>query len=137
MITIINFGMGNIGSIANMIKRIGYRSEITSDISQIELAEKIILPGVGRFDKAIQNLKSLDLYDLIKKKAIKDKTPILGICLGMQIMCNKSEEGKEPGLGLVDAEVRKLTLSENSKIKIPHMGWNLIEQKKKIHYLRE
>jgi len=126
MITIINYGMGNLGSIANMIKRIGYSSEITSDISKIESAEKIILPGVGHFDKAMQNIVSLGLLDVIKKKALEDKTPILGICLGMQLMCKRSEEGRESGLELIDAEVKKFSFPENQKLKIPHMGWNII-----------
>lgn len=130
MITIINYGMGNLGSISNMIKRIGYSSEITSDISKITSAEKIILPGVGNFDKAMQNIVSLKLLDVIKKKAIEDKTPMLGICLGMQLMCKRSEEGKEPGLGLIDAKVKKFSFPLDKKLKIPHMGWNLVSTQK-------
>lgn len=105
MVTIIDYGMGNLGSISNMINHIGYGSVITSDISLIESAEKIILPGVGNFDKAMLNIRSLGLLPVIKEKAIRYKTPTLGICLGMQLMCNKSEEGLEVGLGFIDAEV--------------------------------
>jgi len=130
MITIINFGMGNLGSIANMIKRIGYSSEITSDISKITSAEKIILPGVGSFDKAMQNIANLGLLDVIKTKVLENKTQILGICLGMQLMCKNSEEGKEPGLGLIDAEVKKFSFPLDKKLKIPHMGWNLVSTQK-------
>lgn len=125
MITIIDYGMGNLGSIVNMIKRIGYSSEVTSDISKIASAEKIILPGVGHFDKAMQNISGLGLLDIIKKKALNDKTPMLGICLGMQLMCKSSEEGKEKGIGLIDADVKRFFFEENKKLKIPHMGWNL------------
>lgn len=125
MITIIDYGMGNLGSIANMIKYLGYESEVTSDITKIESAEKLILPGVGHFDKAMKNINSLGLYDVIINKSLN--TQMLGICLGMQIMCNSSEEGKEKGLGLIDAEVIKFNFIENHKLKIPHMGWNLIK----------
>jgi imidazole glycerol-phosphate synthase subunit HisH len=130
MITVVNYGMGNLGSIVNMIKRIGSISEVTSDLSKIASAEKIILPGVGNFDRAMQNIVSLDLFDVIKKKAVVDKIPIIGICLGMQLMCKSSEEGKENGLGIIDAEVIKFSFHENQKLKIPHMGWNQICIKK-------
>jgi glutamine amidotransferase len=130
LVTIIDYGMGNLGSIANMIKHIGYRSLITSDISQIESADKIILPGVGNFDKAMLNIKSMGLLTMIKQKAITEKKPMLGICLGMQLMCKKSEEGNETGLEFIDAEVIRFFFSENQKLKIPHMGWNLVEEKK-------
>ena len=129
-VTIIDYGMGNLGSIANMIKHIGHNSLITSDITRIETAEKIILPGVGNFDKAMINIISLGLLPVIKEKAITQKTPILGICLGMQLMCKYSEEGSEKGLGFIDAEVIKFSFPENYKLKIPHMGWNLVEEKK-------
>ncbi len=130
MIVIIDYGMGNIGSITNMIKRIGYSAEVSSDISQIQAATKIILPGVGHFDMAMQNIASLGLFDIIKKKALEDKTPILGICLGMQIMCKHSEEGKEAGLGIIDAEVKRFHFSADLKLKVPHMGWNIVEPNK-------
>jgi len=130
MITIIDYGMGNLGSIINMIKRIGYSSEVTFDISQIQAASKIILPGVGHYDKAMQNIASLGLKEIILKKALIDKTPMLGICLGMQIMGNQSEEGIEKGLGLIDADFKKFSFSSDSKLKIPHMGWNTIETNK-------
>lgn len=130
MITIIDYGMGNLGSIANMIKRIGYTSEITSDADKITNAEKIILPGVGKFDKAMQNLVNLKLIDIIKDKALYKQTPILGICLGMQLMAKTSEEGKEKGLGLIDASVKRFSFPKDEQLKIPHMGWNLINIQK-------
>jgi glutamine amidotransferase len=129
-IVIIDYKMGNIGSIANMIKRIGYQCEITSDTSIIQAAEKIILPGVGHFDKAMQNIASLGLKEIIINKALIDKTPMLGICLGMQIMGNQSEEGVEKGLGIIDADFKKFSFLPDLKLKIPHMGWNTIETKK-------
>jgi len=130
MITIIDYGMGNLGSIVNMIKKIGYKSEITNDISIIETAEKLILPGVGSFDRAMNNLEELNLIDVLKTKVIKEKTPILGICLGMQLMANNSEEGNKNGLGFINGDVKKFSFNEKNKLKIPHMGWNLIDPQK-------
>lgn len=128
-ITIIDYGMGNLGSIVNMIKFIGYKSHITSSISQIEDAGKIILPGVGHFDKAMHNINTLGLTEVIRKKSGAG-TPVLGICLGMQLLCKSSEEGSEAGLGLIDAEVKKFRFDGGENLKIPHMGWNLADQKK-------
>lgn len=118
--------MGNLGSVANMIKKLGNSYIITSQLEKIREAKKIILPGVGSFDKALSNLIDLGLLDLVKEKAIIEKIPILGICLGMQIMCKSSEEGKKEGLGLIDAEVKRFKFEKDSKLKIPHMGWNII-----------
>jgi len=127
-LVIIDYGMGNLGSISNMIKHIGYSSIISSEISKVKSADKIILPGVGHFDRAMTNIKSLGLYDIIKHKATKEKIPILGICLGMQIMCENSEEGSEIGLNLINANVRRFSFKDNNLLKIPHMGWNYTEQ---------
>ena len=124
MITIIDYGMGNLGSIFNMFKYLGIESSITSDFKEIDNASKIILPGVGAFDKAIINIKNLNLFDLIKKKALIDKIPFLGICLGMQLLTNKSEEGNLKGFGFIDGEVKKFRFNDNQRLKIPHMGWN-------------
>jgi len=130
VITIVDYGMGNLGSIANMIKKIGHYSEITSDISKIETASKIILPGVGSFDRAIKNLEDLGLVEVLKENVLQNKIPILGICLGMQIMTKNSEEGEKNGLGLLDAYVQRFKYQEDRKLKIPHMGWNLVTQQK-------
>lgn len=135
VVTVIDYGMGNIGSICNMLKYIGARALVTSDRLQIERAEKLILPGVGHFDKAISNIKALDLFDAIKFKALEEKVPILGICLGMQLMCNSSEEGSEPGLSLVDATVNKFTFASPTNLKVPHMGWNTIKIAKESQLL--
>jgi glutamine amidotransferase len=129
MITIIDYGMGNLGSIANMLKRIGGQCRITSAHEEIEIAEKIILPGVGHFDKAMENIEKLKLFEIIRSKVLIDKTPILGICLGMQLMCKSSEEGTRRGLGLVDADVKRFQFSHNN-LKVPHMGWNIASPKK-------
>ncbi len=124
MITIIDYGMGNLGSIHNMIKKIGYQSEITADVEAIRRASKIILPGVGAFDKAMSNLANLNLIEVIREKAAAE-TPLLGICLGMQLLAEGSEEGVLPGLGLIRGKVKQFVLP--SGYKVPHMGWNTVD----------
>lgn len=116
--------MGNLGSILNMFKRIGAVVTLSSSVKDIEAAEKLILPGVGAFDQAIKNLSELDLIPSLENKVIKDRTPFLGICLGMQLLSYRSAEGSEKGLGWIDAETLKLPGS--NKLKIPHMGWNTV-----------
>ena len=130
MITIIDYGMGNLGSVANMIKKVGGKSVITSDKEDIKKAKKILLPGVGAFDNAVKNLKSLDLWDLIKEKVLEEKISIIGICLGMQLLTKGSEEGDLEGFGFIDAYAKKFKF-ENSDLKIPHMGWNIVKLQKK------
>jgi len=129
MITIINYGMGNLGSVQNMLKRIGVKSFITSDINEIEKAEKIILPGVGAFDAAISKIDELNLRPILSYMAKEKKVPFLGICLGMQLLTESSEEGVLKGLNFVTAKTIKFKFPENSDLKIPHMGWNLVTKK--------
>lgn len=125
MIVIINYGMGNLYSIRNMLKKIGYQSEISDDPAVINQASKLILPGVGAFDKAMQNLASLNLIDTLQHKVMADKVPVLGICLGMQIMTTGSEEGTAKGLSWVNASTHKfLSDKDGPQLRIPHMGWN-------------
>lgn len=131
MIAIVDFGMGNLGSIYNMLKYIGVESKITSDKNEIENAKKIILPGVGAFDNGMKNLESLELINLLNKKILEDKIPVLGICLGMQLFMNNSEEGSAKGLGWLEGENRKFKFGEKiNNRKIPYVGWNVVEQKK-------
>tara|TARA_B100000787_G_C16165157_1_gene283490 strand:+ start:474 stop:1091 length:618 start_codon:yes stop_codon:yes gene_type:complete len=125
MITIIDYGAGNIGSIQNMIKRMGGECIISNCPDEISNAKKLILPGVGSFDHGMKNLKKSNLIEILKKKVLEHNTPILGICLGMQLMTLCSEEGDEPGLGFINAKVKKFK-TQNYKLKIPHMGWNKI-----------
>ena len=134
MITIIHCGVGNVGSVQNMLKKIGVKSEITFDYKDIECAEKIIIPGVGAFGNAMKQLKEYGIITILNHKVSQDKTPVLGICLGMQIMAKKSEEGELPGLGWIDAEVKKFRFENNkhSNLKIPHMGWNKLRIKNPI-----
>jgi glutamine amidotransferase len=124
MITIIDYGMGNIGSIANMLKKLGIKSQTSSLLEELLTAEKLILPGVGAFDNAMEKLNSLGFSKVICNKAAEG-TPILGICLGMQLLGTSSEEGVMPGLNLIPAKIRKFQSID--KLKVPHMGWNLVD----------
>jgi len=130
MITIIDYGMGNLGSVANMIKKVGGKSIITSNKDDIKNAKKILLPGVGAFDSAVRNLKKLHLWDLIKEKVLVEKVPIMGICLGMQLLTKGSEEGELDGFGFIDAYAKRFEF-EKEDLKIPHMGWNVVNLQKK------
>jgi glutamine amidotransferase len=123
MITIIDYNTCNVGSISNMLKKLGCDSIITKDPEVINKASKIILPGVGAFDKGMENLETLGIVPIIKNRVLKDGIPILGICLGMQLITNSSEEGNKQGLCLIDATTKKFNFSTNA-LRVPHMGWN-------------
>ena len=127
MITVIDYGMGNLGSVINMLKKIGVASKITSDLEEIKTATKLLLPGVGSFDKAMQRINDSGIKEVLDYKALKEETPVLGICLGMQLLTNSSEEGVEKGLGYINASTKKFTFQDN-KLKVPHMGWNIVKK---------
>lgn len=127
MITIVDYGMGNLGSVHNMFKYIGVQSQISGDVDVISKAEKILLPGVGAFDAAMKSLSEVGLLEVLNQKAIHDKVPVLGICLGMQMLTRSSEEGKLEGLGWIPAKTVKFKF-EDRKLKVPHMGWNMVHQ---------
>ncbi|HEY2720522.1 MAG TPA: imidazole glycerol phosphate synthase subunit HisH [Chitinophagaceae bacterium] len=129
MITIIDYGMGNLGSIQNMFRRIKIESEITGDRARINSATKILLPGVGAFDAAMQRINDAGLIEVLNKKVLEEKVPTLGICLGMQLLSLSSEEGKLPGLGWINARTIKF-IPGDSSLKVPHMGWNLAHIRK-------
>lgn len=124
MVTIIDYGMGNIGSLENMLKKVGSKVEITSSYARVNEAEKIILPGVGQFDNAIKKLRELDLISILNKKVLNERIPILCICLGAQLVTQNSEEGNLPGFGWVQARTIRFKIDEGYNFKIPHMGWN-------------
>lgn len=125
MLVIIDYGVGNLTSIKNMLKKIGYRDvAISNDRSKIKEAKKLILPGVGHFDYGMRQLQASGLLDTLNKVVLEDKTPILGICLGAQLLTRGSEEGIEKGLGWIEADTVKFDVSKlSSNLKIPHMGW--------------
>ena len=126
MITIVDYNMGNLGSIQNMLKKLGVDSEITSDPSRVAAASKLILPGVGAFDAGMDNLERADLIPVLNERVAQVRVPILGICLGMQLMTRQSAEGERKGLGWIDAETVRFEPSASAS-KVPHMGWNLVE----------
>ncbi|QSX36033.1 imidazole glycerol phosphate synthase subunit HisH [Shewanella sedimentimangrovi] len=132
MIGVIDIGISNIGSVLNMFKYVGHEAKAISNANELEECEKIVLPGVGSFDKGMAKLFSSGLIDTLNKRVVEDKVPVLGICLGMQLMCLSSEEGRSPGLGWIDATVRDFRKSETPPKKTPHMGWNNVNIKKSI-----
>jgi len=130
-IVILNYGMGNLGSIQNMLKHIGVESIISNNITDIENADKLVLSGVGSFDTGMKNISDLGFVSVLNNKVLNEKTPILGICLGMQLFAESSEEGVLPGLGWINADTVKFNFEPGlSKLKIPHMGWNLVNVQK-------
>ncbi len=131
MITVIDYQTGNVGSILNILKKIGVEAKASSNTNDIRKANKIIIPGVGAFDYGMENLKKLGLIPALNEKVIEQKTPVLGICLGMQLFAQRSEEGNSVGLSWIDAETTKFKFDEKQKnLKIPHMGWNNLIIKK-------
>lgn len=132
MVVIVNYGVGNLNSIKNALSKIRVESVITSDPEVLKDAGKIIFPGVGSYDYAINCLGRLKLTEVLHEKALSEKTPILGICLGMQLMSKKSEEGQSPGFGWIDGETVKFSFPDDMrKLRIPHMGWNHIAVQQK------
>ena len=124
MIAIIDYKAGNLFSVKNAFDKLGVETIITSDVSMIKKADKLLLPGVGAFENAMKNLKELRL-DTIICDEIKSGKPILGICLGMQLLFNSSEEfGYHEGLNILEGKVVKFDFANEPALKIPHMGWN-------------
>jgi glutamine amidotransferase len=130
MIHIIDYGAGNLGSILNMIKRIGEEAVLVPNPKDLVNATKIILPGVGHFDHGMKQLHNSGMIELLNQKVVNDNVPILGICLGAQMMCKGSEEGNLTGLSWFDAEVKKFNFDQINNLRIPHMGWNYVKQMK-------
>ncbi len=138
MVIIIDYGLGNLGSIKNMLNKIGVNAEISGDPVVISSATKLILPGVGAFDNGMQNLTDLKLIEVLNKKVLEDKVPVLGICLAMQLMTRGSEEGNLLGLGWVDAVTIKFNSTDSErKFPIPHMGWEYVKAEKESLLLKE
>ena len=128
VITVVDYGVGNLGSILNMLKKIGAKAETTSEPDVLAKAEKLILPGVGAFDAGMRKLNEVGLVSLLNELVLEKKLPVIGLCLGMQLMTKKSEEGTEAGLGWIEAETVRFKFgSENKHLKVPHMGWNTLD----------
>lgn len=130
-VAVIDYGMGNIGSICKMLRVVGAEPVVTADPKVIAAADRIVLPGVGHFDRAMSNLNALGLVAPIRRLALEERRPLLGVCLGMQLLCQSSEEGTLPGIGLVDASVRRFEFTGPTRLKVPHMGWTEIDVKKR------
>ncbi len=130
MIHVVDYGTGNVGSVLNMIRKVGGEARASGDAVELSRATKLLLPGVGSFDNAVQKLTKLGLPDLLRDK-VREGVPLLGICLGMQLLSDGSEEGVLPGLGLIPGLVRHFSFGpECADLKIPHMGWNRIRRRK-------
>jgi len=130
MVVIVNYGVGNLFSVKNMIKKIGVKSEISSDPNVISQASRLILPGIGSFDNCMNLFNSSGLRQIITEKALVEKVPLLGICVGFQMLLEKSEEGKEMGLGWMNGKVVRFRRDIMGGLKIPHMGWADVNETK-------
>lgn len=130
MISVVDYGVANLGSILNMLRKVGAAAETVGTPEEIMAAEKIILPGVGAFDHGVSTLNSRGLVGALRARALGDRVPILGICLGMQMLGKSSEEGELSGLGLIDARCERFRFDGRGHLKVPHMGWSLLETKR-------
>lgn len=127
MIGIVDYGSGNISAIAHIFKRQNIPYKVVANPDQLALAKKLVLPGVGAFDETIRLLDNSGFRSALDKAVIEDRTPILGVCVGMQVMAASSEEGSLQGLNWIPGKVKKFLKSEiDSRVKLPHMGWNSI-----------
>lgn len=129
-IVIIDYGMGNLRSVQKKLLKVGADVEISSNPAIIARADKLVLPGVGHFSNGMKRLKEYGIIEVLNEQVLSKKKPILGICLGMQLMANQSEEGNVKGLGWFDADIIKFTIKNRLKYKVPHMGWNNANIKK-------
>ena len=129
MITIINYGLGNIRSFVNLYERLNIKTKVANSTDDIKSATKIILPGVGAFDYAMSKLNKSGMREELEKRVLIDKVPVLGICVGMQILGDRSEEGTMKGLGWIKGTNKKFKINEKSIL--PHMGWNNMDNIKK------
>lgn len=134
-VVIVDYGMGNLRSVEKAFRRLGIDSVISSDSSEILSADKLVLPGVGHFNRGMQNIKERKIFDVLYESVLIKKKQILGICLGMQLMTEYSEEGDCEGLGWIKAKTVKFSFNNNN-LKIPHMGWNNLDIQNDISLLK-
>lgn len=135
MIVIVDYGMGNLGSIVNMFKKIGISAQLSGDPNVVKGADKLVLPGVGAFDAGMREIDARGLRTVLTEKVLGEDTPILGICLGTQLMTKGSEEGTSPGLGWIDADTVRFRFSDRASLRVPHMGWNEVYPAKESRLL--
>lgn len=127
MIAVIDYNMGNVGSILNMLKKLGFDTKLTRTPAELLEADGLVLPGVGAFDSGMTNLRDFGLIDTLNRCVFERSKPLLGICLGMQLLTERSEEGVMPGLGWIAGSTKRFALSTDRQWKIPHMGWNQVK----------
>ena len=128
MVIIVDYGVGNLASIANMARKAGVECVVSGDPAVVAKADRLILPGVGAFDRGMANLEERGLIPVLTERAMERKVPTIGLCLGMQLLGRGSEEGSRPGLGWLQASSKRFAFnSGNGSLKVPHMGWNYIE----------
>lgn len=126
MITVVNYGSGNISAITNIYKRLNIPCSVASEAKHLESATHLVLPGVGAFDTTMQQLDASGMRPTLERKVLEDHVPVIGVCVGMQIMARSSEEGKRPGLGWLKASVKRFDTAElKHKPHLPHLGWNV------------
>lgn len=123
MITVVDYGVGNIGAILNMLDYLGIDAQSSGEPDVLARADQLILPGVGAFDRAMSTLRTRKLIEPLNRAVVERKVPVMGVCLGMQLLSRSSEEGNEVGLGWIEADVRRITPPEGSPLKVPHIGW--------------
>ena len=133
---IVDYKMGNLHSVVNKVRKNAIEPIVSSNPKDLIEADKIILPGVGHFSSAVSHLKDLQLYELLSEQVLVKRKPILGICLGMQLMAKYSEEGNSEGLGWFDAEIKRLKVSDSKLYKIPHIGWTSVQFNKNSALLK-
>lgn len=136
MLVIIDYGLGNLGSIKNILHKIGSQAVISSDPAVLRQASGLILPGVGAFDHGMSQLRDRQLLPVLNEMVLQHKVPVLGICLGMQLFARASEEGSCSGLGWLDADVVRFRIP-SSDLKVPHMGWNYVRPAHQDSLFRE
>lgn len=127
MIGVVDLGLGNIGSVRNMLARSGHDVVVGSTADELASSDRLILPGVGAFDRAAEPLDDSGLRRHLDERVLVDQVPVLGICLGMQLLARSSEEGELPGLSWLPADVRRIEVPNDSDLRVPHMGWNTLE----------
>jgi len=136
-VAIINYNMGNIQSVVKKIQMLGFNYIVTNDYKDIQNADKLILPGVGHFGMAMDQLKKMDLIHSLHEAILEDKKPVLGICLGMQLMADFSQEGQSEGLGWITGKVERFQIKDKKKYKVPHIGWNQIDVQKSSELMNQ
>ncbi|MGE8358265.1 MAG: imidazole glycerol phosphate synthase subunit HisH, partial [Microvirgula sp.] len=123
MITVVDYGVGNIGALLNMFDYLGLDAQASGDRTTIARAQRLVLPGIGAFDRAMTTLREQRLIEPLNEAVLERRAPVLGVCLGMQLLARRSDEGSETGLGWIDADVCRITVEPGSGLKVPHIGW--------------